>query len=284
MGREIKRVPLDFDQPIGEIWPGFLPPDDFDFPPCPSCSYDAPPTIMDQLFPQPKKLGSGETPEAYAISQTFYPHMIGGPMADRLAWHDKLGQAEVDMLIENGRLTRQWKLMDRVELQPPYEVDEYGHEIRVEFVRNDKPNPTAAEVNAAERAGHVHDAINRSYLVEFRCKQLGIEMNCPTCNGHGDIATDEQRAAYESWEGTEPPEGEGWQLWSTTTEGHPVSPVFATGDELAVWMSQNPCGFASSTPSLETAMQWVHGSGWAPSMVMVNGQFVDPMATGGETE
>ncbi len=65
---------------------------------------EAPPTLMDRLFPQPRRTGTGLTPEAYAISQTFYPHMIGGPMAERLAWCNKLGQKEVDYLIAKGRL------------------------------------------------------------------------------------------------------------------------------------------------------------------------------------
>lgn len=43
--------------------------------------------------------GDGLTPEARAISQTFYPHMIGGENAKELAWHDKIGQAEVDALV-----------------------------------------------------------------------------------------------------------------------------------------------------------------------------------------
>ncbi len=30
MGREIKRVPLDFDAPLGEVWTGYLMPDDLD--------------------------------------------------------------------------------------------------------------------------------------------------------------------------------------------------------------------------------------------------------------
>lgn len=30
MGRELKRVPMDFDHPIDEIWPGYLPPEDHD--------------------------------------------------------------------------------------------------------------------------------------------------------------------------------------------------------------------------------------------------------------
>ena len=41
----------------------------------------------------------------------------------------------------------------------------------------------------------------------------------------------------------DPPEGEGYQLWSTTIEGHPMSPVFATLDELCEWCEKNTTTF-----------------------------------------
>lgn len=41
-----------------------------------------------------------------------------------------------------------------------------------------------------------------------------------------------------------PPEGEGYQLWSTTSEGSPISPVFATLDELCAWCADNATVFA----------------------------------------
>ena len=42
----------------------------------------------------------------------------------------------------------------------------------------------------------------------------------------------------------EPPEGEGYQLWETTTEGSPVSPVFETLDDLCEWCEDNANTFA----------------------------------------
>lgn len=51
----------------------------------------------------------------------------------------------------------------------------------------------------------------------------------------------------------EPPAGPGWQLWETTTEGSPQSPVFATLDELAAWCETNATTFGRSTASKE---QW----------------------------
>ena len=191
MGREIRRVPLDFDWPLHKVWKGWVYPDKFKFPECSFCE------------------GTGYSPEAYAISETFYASMMDmdRTKAKKLCWYDKLGQAEVDFLVSEGRLK------------------DFG------------PNPTADEVNSAARErGLVHDAINRGCLVEFRCKQLGIERFCPHCNGYGDIATDEQREAVDAWEGTPPPEGDGYQIWETVSEGSPVSPVFKNKQELINWL------------------------------------------------
>lgn len=52
----------------------------------------------------------------------------------------------------------------------------------------------------------------------------------------------------------EPPTGEGFQLWETTTEGSPQSPVFASVEELADWCEGNATTFASCKVSRE---QWL---------------------------
>src|ERR1035437_1164735 len=54
--------------------------------------------------------------------------------------------------------------------------------------------------------------------------------DCPACQGHGNIATAEQRAILEV------PTGEGWQVWETVSEGSPITPVFATDVELIDWL------------------------------------------------
>ena len=38
----------------------------------------------------------------------------------------------------------------------------------------------------------------------------------------------------------EPPEGTGYQLWETVSEGSPVSPVFETKEKLCKWLSSTP--------------------------------------------
>lgn len=212
MSREVRRVPMDFDCPIGDTWGGYLRPEELDLPTCATCD------------------GDGSSPEARAVANTFYPHMIvsagawhgAREHADSLAWHDKIGQAEVDMLIEKGRL----------------------QECRSRQPTDDNPRDwewvsvprTAAEVNAANAPGSGmmagHDGINRMYLIQFRCERLGIPIACKTCDGSGEVAGPELKAAHEAWEPTPPPVGDGWQLWQTVSEGGPVTPVFASADAL----------------------------------------------------
>lgn len=53
-----------------------------------------------------------------------------------------------------------------------------------------------------------------------------------------DDIEDEQKQdeCYEAFIDTEPPVGDGYQLWENVSAGSPVSPVFATANELAAWM------------------------------------------------
>lgn len=91
MGRELRRVPLDFDAPIGKVWEGYITPPEFQFPKC--ADYD----------------GEGYGPEARAIASTFYAHMIPGgwdgpgsggrKRADALSWNDKLAVTNVGRFI-----------------------------------------------------------------------------------------------------------------------------------------------------------------------------------------
>lgn len=217
MGRAARRVPLDFDWPIGKVWEGYLMPDHLTEPECPDCD------------------GDGYSTEAQSIANTFYPHQIewgNTEKARALAWHDKIGQEEVDHLLKKGRL-RTW-VRD--------EGDDRG--------RWESLPRTADEVNAEQRGGGMigHDALNRHILIEYRCKRLGIPLRCPSCEGHGSLeAYPGQRAEAEAWEATEPPKGEGWQMWETTSEGSPQTPVFATVEELARYCAVSGASLFGST-------------------------------------
>ena len=49
----------------------------------------------------------------------------------------------------------------------------------------------------------------------------------------------------------DPPTGEGYQLWETTSEGSPCSPVFASMDGLCEWCEKNATTFESYTATKE---------------------------------
>jgi len=66
---------------------------------------------------------------------------------------------------------------------------------------------------------------------------------CQTCGGDGVIPA--IREAYKAWKDYDPPEGDGFQLWETTSEGSPISPVFKTLDELCEWAEKNATTFGS---------------------------------------
>jgi hypothetical protein len=283
MGREIKRVPLDFDQPLSKVWPGYLSPDKFDEDPCPDCKggYSPRAEYLHALWYgnvpfEPADTGS--TPLRYDSPgvRAFAERNIGnapdyygtGELAivregQRLAdlwngmWCHHLTQADVDALVEGGRLrdfTHSWdpKREPRFQLKEPPAV------------------VTAAEVNDWSLRGLAHDGINAMVVVRARCEREGVGDTCPTCEGHGSSeAYPGQRAEAEAWERTEPPEGEGWQLWETVSEGSPISPVCKTPESLARWMSSDAYSWGASRGgelSYDSALAFIK-AGWAPSFV-----------------
>lgn len=106
------------------------------------------------------------------------------------------------------------------------------------------------------------------------CERRGIASTCERCDGHGETwPSPEAKAAHEAWESTEPPAGDGYQMWETVSEGSPISPVFATAAELAAYLVQHPKG-ADRETSFETWMKFIEGPGWAPSMIMAGGKLM----------
>ncbi len=68
-----------------------------------------------------------------------------------------------------------------------------------------------------------------------------------------------------------PPKGDGWQMWETTSEGSPISPVCETPEGLARWLADN--GASSFGHDTATYEQWLGmiTAGWAPSAVLEGG-------------
>jgi hypothetical protein len=220
MGRKLMRVPMDFNWPLNMIWKGYLNP--YCGVKCKSCDGTG-------YNPETKKIDE----EWYAFDNNELTSVIDrygrSSRYNRNAHCYNITQVEIDALIEKNRL------MD---------LTKNGH------------IPTVEEVNDwAKKDPTGHDSINHWICVEARAKALGVWGNCPICGGHGIVyANEEIFKKHEEWEKTDPPKGEGYQLWETTTEGSPQSPVFATLDELAAWCEENATTFGSFKTSKE---KWV---------------------------
>jgi hypothetical protein len=77
---------------------------------------------------------------------------------------------------------------------------------------------------------------------------------CARCAGSGKVwPTPEIKKKYEDWTAEEPPTGDGYQLWEDVSEGSPVSPVFASLDELCAWAAESETTFGSFRA---TAQEW----------------------------
>lgn len=243
MGREVKRVPLDFDWPVGKTWEGYLNPHHEARSDCPACG------------------GTGYNPATRQIADDWYDFAQTGRR-----WCDDITQDEVDQLIKENRLWDFWR-----EFVP-------GEGWRD---KDPKPEVTAAQVNAWNKRGGImgHDAINRMICVERRARRLGVYGHCPECRGTGDLwDPPEAEAQAENWEPTEPPEGEGWQLWETVSEGSPITPVYSTDENLIDHMCQpndRSRGPWDKGWPRNVAEEFVKKHGWAPSGVKVDGEIVD---------
>ena len=88
------------------------------------------------------------------------------------------------------------------------------------------------------------------FLMKYKC----VEDICRQCKTNAGMCY--ESAPYCFWNNSvnytqwykDPPCGDGFQLWETVTEGSPISPVFATLDELC---GENAFVFASDRTTKE---------------------------------
>lgn len=221
MGREIKRVALDFKPEIGKVWEGFLNPH---YRHCPHCKH-------------------GTTTGRSRLEDLVSLLMLSGTDARSGRAHPYLYDA------------------------PLYSTS--GHEA---------PSRDLGDLTAGlagrEPSSMGHDACDRYSAVKKIIAVAGMSEDwgiCPSCKG--DAVGSTVKEVYEAWTETPPPSGDGYQLWETTSEGSPLTPVFATPEELARYCSDNRVSsFGAGTESYSTWLKFIKGPAWAPSMVMQGGK------------
>lgn len=262
MGREIRRVPLDFDWPLHKVWHGF---------------------VNDQWRPCPQEAKGlchdGVTNAAMWMSAIARLIVIAGEEAS-------VSAEEVEFLRQRGRIyphpyLQEWDMAPRTEIPRDVMrglVERYEGTERVRrayhYPQQNPPRllPLDAELHAVvqglagdhkvEQTGG--SGAERS-VVRSLLKAAGLDPEkwgtCPVCKGEACDPAHQQ--AYEAWKRTDPPTGEGWQLWETVSEGSPVSPVFPTRDGFIHYLRDE--GYS------EQAAQRFTEDGWAPSGVIVVG-------------
>lgn len=118
-----------------------------------------------------------------------------------------------------------------------------------------------------------HDAVDRWRATQKVIAAAGLDPEkwgvCKDCKGEG--IDPKFKKAYDDWKKTEPPAGEGYQIWETVSEGSPISPVFANPVALAAWMEKNDDSITSDMLK-EDWLKFIEGSGWSPSLVIENGE------------
>ncbi len=271
MGRELKRVPLNFSWPIHKIWHGYINPWYRHAVDCPHCD------------------GGGETPEMKLLSDKWYgtapfhpsetgstPHTKDHPGVRAFAERNVngsetgfYGRGEEAIQREAQRLADlfngQWAHhLSEEDVKAGWDRNGFmdlshtWNETTRRWVRNHNAKmPTAKEVN--DRAAYPYQAFNgpdMCAIIFAKAKKLKIKTRCPHCKGSGTKWDDpKNQFLAKRWKPMEPPKGDGYQLWGTTNEGEPMSPVFASLELLAQWCAHNATTFGSNRATKE---QWMN--------------------------
>lgn len=235
MGREIRRVPMDFDWPKDKPWKGFIKPHSRE---CPDAArgtchggwtnagkwLDALCNLIALLGQEAAQSGP-EYQAHFKRTGRVYPH----------PYLESWGQAprtqiprdvveRIREIEDQGARHRAFWLYSR---ENPPQLLPLDNELAA-LVRGLAPGEDLGPFGGGMASYKIQKALRGIAGVP---ETWGI---CPTCKGDGtDPAAKE---AYEAWQREDPPAGDGWQVWETVSEGSPISPVFATAEEVVRWL------------------------------------------------
>lgn len=221
MGRELKMVPLEFQWEINKLWCGYINPHKVHE--CGKCK------------------GSGYSSDYQKMHDEWYsfenadykPNPFKeGYRYNAAAWHNNLTVEDVKALLKADRLwdfTRVPMNDEQKELVKNKIAD--GGNSWLPF--NNGYVPTPQEVNEWNLRGFGHDSSNAWYCIKARLKREGKTYKCKSCKGIGENwQSPIAKKLYKNWKSYDPPKGDGFQLWTTTSEGSPMTPVFNSLEEL----------------------------------------------------
>jgi hypothetical protein len=134
-------------------------------------------------------------------------------------------------------------------------------ELKKELFENDEPVPYEEIKDYVLKNQRITYSRLEWQLTEEYCRRNGYQLFCPHCEGEGVVwQTPEIKKLHDEYEWIEPPTGDGYQLWETTSEGSPISPVFSTFEELCEWCADNASTFASFKATKEEWMKMLDDS------------------------
>lgn len=289
MSRTLKRVPLTFDWPLHKTWGGYINPYYQLATTCPDCEhgYDrargrpdanaalfyeqwhgnapfdwyaygakSPPLTQDHPAYRAAEHNVDHAPWFYltaaekGMQEAFRRGVMEGFPHDELIVPFPSFKKRPAIEAEARRLHALWRTKWSHHLIQA-DVDALVADGRLELDANGRP-PTAEQVNALLARGNWHGAGSRDACVRARCEREGVPFICVRCGGTGTIwPSPEIERQCEEWKRTEPPTGDGYQLWQTCSEGSPISPVFTSLDELCAWAAGHATTFADSRASKE---------------------------------
>lgn len=235
MGRVLKRVPMDFDWPLEVIWKGYLNP--YEAIKCKPCGQ------------------SGLNPETKAIQDEWYDlDSMHIPNNRYTRWCDNLTHEDVLALAESNHLDKFTGHPLNDEQREQYEkLKDANGRVWPRF--NNGYIPSTKEVNEWIKSSHYIGSNFQWVCVKARAKREGVYGDCKYCKGKGYyFISDEIEKLHDEWKEVDPPEGEGFQLWCTTTEGHPMSPIFDTLRGLCDWLGNT--GASVFGDSTATSDEW----------------------------